>query len=168
MVECAPEVLLQLAAGTLAWEAARALNDVRASGVRSDLSGVFPLFKGTSSYEIRGADIDGIDDLYDQLNELLMADQDWRLGSNLDALNDALYAVDDGARFVWLDHQHSRAALGRATTEAWLQAKLADGRFNHAAISNQLAELRDGTGLTYFELVLQVFADHPRIDLDLS
>ena len=43
VVECAPEVLLQLAAGTLTWTAARSEHLIRASGVRSDLSSVFPL-----------------------------------------------------------------------------------------------------------------------------
>lgn len=43
VVECAPEVLLQLAAGTLTWAAARTDHLIHASGVRSDLSSVFPL-----------------------------------------------------------------------------------------------------------------------------
>ena len=43
VVECTADVLLRLAAGTLAWADARATFDVRASGVRSDLSTVFPL-----------------------------------------------------------------------------------------------------------------------------
>jgi len=43
VVECAPEVLLRLAAGTLTWADALATHLIRASGVRSDLSEVFPL-----------------------------------------------------------------------------------------------------------------------------
>lgn len=43
VVECAPEVLLRLAAGTLSWADGLASHQILASGVRSDLSGVFPL-----------------------------------------------------------------------------------------------------------------------------
>ena len=43
VVECDPDVLLRLAAGTLGWHEAHTQHLVRASGVRSDLSVVFPL-----------------------------------------------------------------------------------------------------------------------------
>ena len=47
VVECPPEVLLRLAAGTLTWTAGQAGHLIRASGVRSDLSSVFPLVSGS-------------------------------------------------------------------------------------------------------------------------
>jgi hypothetical protein len=57
----------------------------------------------------------------------------------------------------------SRAALGREATRAWLLAKLAaPERFNAAAIRAQLEALEQGAGETYFEIVLSVFAEHPR------
>lgn len=43
VVECSPEVMLRLAAGSLTWLDALATHQVRASGTRSDLAGVFPL-----------------------------------------------------------------------------------------------------------------------------
>ena len=46
VVECAPEVVLRLAAGTLNWADGVATHLIRASGVRSDLSAVFPLVNG--------------------------------------------------------------------------------------------------------------------------
>lgn len=39
--------------------------------------------------------------------------------------------------------------------------------FDRVAIRRQLDDLVSGRGKTYFELVLEVFADHPRIDLEL-
>ena len=45
VVECAPETLIALAAGTLTWSDAVARHDVRASGIRSDLSSAFPLVR---------------------------------------------------------------------------------------------------------------------------
>lgn len=43
VVECAPEVAIALAAGTVSWTDALGQHQVRASGTRSDLGGVFPL-----------------------------------------------------------------------------------------------------------------------------
>lgn len=123
-------------------------------------------------YEIDGSRIEGIGDFYAELNRLIMAGEDWRLGESLDALNDLLYGGigalegDSAPRFVWRDHQHSRAALGVEATGEWLRGKLG-GPFNHDLIRSQLADLDAGTGRTYFELILDVFADHPAIVLDL-
>jgi len=48
VVECAPEVLIALAAGTLSWTDGLARHLVRASGTRSDLAAVFPLAAGSA------------------------------------------------------------------------------------------------------------------------
>ncbi|GAA5150646.1 hypothetical protein GCM10025768_15950 [Microbacterium pseudoresistens] len=125
-------------------------------------------------FRIDGAAIGTIDDLYDQLNALLMADEDWRMGANLDALDDVLYRFDHDlaraphAEFVWDGHAHSERALGLETTRRWLEAKLdRPGMFNESGIRRQLEQLLDGEGKTYFEIVCQVFGDHPGVRLDL-
>lgn len=122
-------------------------------------------------YRLEGARVHGIGDLYDEFNRLLMADRDWRLGATLDGLNDVLHDVrgpeDVPARFVWIDHAHSREALGVAETERWLRDKLERGGFDEALIQRRLDDLLAGRGKTYFDLVLEVFADHPQIDLRL-
>lgn len=128
---------------------------------------------GMATYRIEGARIHGIDDFYGELNRLVMADEDWRLGASLDGLNDLLYggigalAGDEHPLFLWCDHQQSRTALGTDATRAWLTAKL-DGPFDQALIRQQLRDLQAGTGKTYFELILEVFADHPRVGLTLA
>lgn len=69
-------------------------------------------------YRIDGAAVHGISDFYDQFNRELMADRGWHLGPSLDGLNDVLYRVEGEIRegapdtFVWIDHAHSRDALG--------------------------------------------------------
>ncbi|MEW2014188.1 MULTISPECIES: barstar family protein [Microbacterium] len=127
-----------------------------------------------ADYVIDGARIAGIPDLYAQLNRLFMTGEDWRLGTSLDALDDLLHggygalAEDHSARVVWRDSARSRQALGVAETERWLREKLAQpGTFQSDTIQRQLDDLRAGTGLTYFERVLDVFADHPQVTLDL-
>jgi RNAse (barnase) inhibitor barstar len=125
-------------------------------------------------YRIDGAEVHGISDLYEQFNRELMADVDWRLGSSLDGFNDILFRVDgeiregDPATFVWIDHVHSRDALGFDETQRWLQNKLSQPKsFNQQRIQSDLDELRNGRGKTYFELILEIFADHPLIELQL-
>lgn len=127
-----------------------------------------------ADYVIDGARIAGIPDLYAQLNSLFMADEDWRLGASLDALDDLLYggfgalADDDAPRVVWRDAAHSRRSLGAAETERWLREKLSrPAAFDAAAIGRQLEAVRAGLGPTYFDLVLEVFAGHPEVGLDL-
>ncbi|MCK6079517.1 ribonuclease inhibitor [Microbacterium sp. EYE_5] len=127
-----------------------------------------------ADYVIDGARIAGIPDLYAQLNSLFMASEDWRLGASLDALDDLLYggfgalSGDEAVRVVWWDAAHSRDALGQAETERWLRAKLAQpGTFDSATIRRQLDEVLAGTGPTYFDLVLEVFAGHPDVRLEL-
>ncbi|KYH44214.1 ribonuclease inhibitor [Branchiibius sp. NY16-3462-2] len=126
-----------------------------------------------ATYRIEGARIHGIDDFYGELNRLVMTSENWRLGASLDGLNDLLYggigalADDDDPQFVWADHDLSRTSLGTSATRAWLTAKL-EGPFNHALIQQQLADLEAGTGKTYFELVLEVFAEHPGVGLTLA
>ncbi len=122
-----------------------------------------------------GSRVDDIASFYDEVNRRFMADEDWRLGPSLDALDDILYGGYGAAagaanlRIVWLESERSRAALGVEATLAWLDSKLAEPEtFDVVAISAQRAALLDGSGPTYFELVLDVFAGHPEVDLELA
>ncbi|WP_367345411.1 barstar family protein [Stenotrophomonas bentonitica] len=119
---------------------------------------------------IDGNAVNDIPSFYAEINRLFMADEDWQLGHGLDALDDMLYggygvlAGHAGATLIWKDIAHSRRALGVETTRAWLQAKL-DGndRFNRPLIASQLEALDAGKGLTFFQIVLDIFAAHPPI-----
>ena len=127
-----------------------------------------------TEYRLDGSGINGISDLYEQFNREFMRDEDWRMGASLDALNDILYRLDAESRdgepvvVVWRDHSRSREVLGFDETQRWLLGKLAQpGTFNEARLMADLDALRAGKGKTYFEIVLEVFADHPQIDLQL-
>lgn len=127
-----------------------------------------------AEYVIEGGRIGGIPDLYEELNRLFMSGEEWRLGASLDALDDLLYggygslAEDDAVRVVWRDAARSRNALGVAETARWLRAKLAQpGMFRADDLQRQLDDLLAGAGTTYFDRVLEVFAGHPGVTLDL-
>lgn len=121
---------------------------------------------------IAGRAIVDIPTFYAEINRVFMADETWQLGESLDALNDLLYggygAIDgrEPVDLVWHGIAASEAALGIATTRAHLLEKLQrPGLFDGVAIRRQLDALDHGHGKTYFEIVLEILADHPNITL---
>jgi len=119
-----------------------------------------------------GSAIHDIPSFYAEINRVFMASEDWQLAPSLDALDDLLYggygalAGHASATVHWTHIAHSRAALGVAATRAWLQEKLAQpGTFNAASIGAQLDALQRGGGQTYFDIIMDVFAAHPTLQL---
>ncbi|MGY5317924.1 ribonuclease inhibitor [Neomicrococcus lactis] len=122
-----------------------------------------------------GSRIHRIPDFYDQLNALMERDKTFLLAPSLDALNDALYefsphgALTPTVEFHWIDHELSKQALSYETTLAWLQEKASQpDRFNQELIAQQINDLKTGKGKTYFEIILEIFADHPYVKLVLA
>ncbi|KMS54215.1 ribonuclease inhibitor [Novosphingobium barchaimii LL02] len=124
------------------------------------------------SFTIEGQNIHGIASFYDEINRVFMADEDWNLGPSLDALDDMLYGgygalVGAGpVLLIWRQMEKNRHDLGREATMAHYRDKLEDpGRFNTDRIQRDIAALLDETGPSYFDIVLQIIADHPGIEL---
>ena len=121
-----------------------------------------------------GRRIHGIASFYDEINRVFMAEEDWQLGTSLDALDDMLrggYGALQGAetaQVIWVEHAASAEALGVEVTRAQLLAKLEDPRFDRAAAQRKLDHLEAEGGPTYFDTVLEVFSAHPRIELILA
>jgi len=122
---------------------------------------------------LQGSAVGDIPSFYDEINRVFMSVEDWQLAHSLDALDDMLYggygvlAGHADATLIWHDIEHARNALGVAATRAWLQAKLdGSGTFNARAITDQLQALAAGEGQTYFQIVMDIFAAHPRITLE--
>lgn len=118
---------------------------------------------------IDGSRFSTIPGFYMELNGLLMSNESWDLGESLDAFNDLLYCgygVLKGSERInvtWLHADLSRDNLGVPATSAWIQSKLADpqGRYNLELLANQLADLQNGSGKTYFELLVEIIEEHP-------
>jgi hypothetical protein len=122
---------------------------------------------------LQGSAVSDIPSFHAEINRVFMAGEDWQLGHSLDALDDMLYggygvlAGHESATVIWQDIEHTRSALGVETTRAWLQAKLdAEGTFNAGTVAAQLEAFDAGEGQTYFEIVMEIFAAHPRIQLE--
>jgi RNAse (barnase) inhibitor barstar len=125
----------------------------------------------TKTLEIVGGNVRDIETFYDEINRVFMATEDWKLGPSLDALDDMLggeYGAITGrerVRLVWKGMEASRSNLGVEATRAHLLAKLArPDVFNAALIDRQLEEL-EVEGRTYFDIVVEVVAGHPNIEL---
>ncbi|WMT92231.1 barstar family protein [Pelagibacterium sp. H642] len=121
---------------------------------------------------IDGDAIDGIASFYAEINRVLMAGEGWTIGQNLDALNDLLHggfgalASNEPVRLVWRDFEKSRTALGMEATKAWHRAKLERPTlYNAETARDALAALERGEGRTYFDIVLEIIAEHDTIEL---
>lgn len=126
----------------------------------------------TKTIVIDGNNIGDIASFYDEINRVFMADEDWRLGHSLDGFNDMLYGGygalegDDDVTLVWQNMEKARASLGFDATREFYRNKLRHPEtFNVDHASKSLAELESGNGASFFEIVLEIIADHPNIEL---
>jgi hypothetical protein len=76
----------------------------------------------TKTLVIEGGNVRDIATLYEEINRVFVADEDWKLGPSLDAINDMLggaYGAITGrerVRLIWQDMASSCSALGRGAT----------------------------------------------------
>jgi hypothetical protein len=124
---------------------------------------------------ILGSNIRDIPSFYAEINGVFMAEEDWALGHSLDGFDDMLHggygaiAGQERVTLVWRGFEGSRSALGVETTRAFLHEKLQrPDLFDTAGIFRQLAELEQGTGQTYFDIILGIIADHRNIELVIA
>jgi RNAse (barnase) inhibitor barstar len=129
-------------------------------------------FNGKPFVSIEGSNIHDIASFYEEINRVFMRNEEWQLGNSLDAFNDLLYGgfgvLDQNAEtdIIWKDMNISREALGYEATKAFYTQKLApDSPYNKSYHQEKLKELESGKGQTYFDIVLEVIADHPRLNL---
>ena len=121
---------------------------------------------------IDGNKVHDIPSFYDEINRVFMQRAGWTLGPSLDALNDMFYGGygeiegDEEINLVWKGFEKNRVDLGPELTKAYYREKLEyPSKFNTAFVSQKLDELENGTGQTYFEIILEIIGDHPNIRL---
>jgi len=121
---------------------------------------------------VNGYNINDIPTFYAEINRVFMKGMDWSLGESLDALDDMLYggygAINgkEDIRIVWVNFDQNRLDLGKDLTRNYYRRKLEQPDvFNRALISGKLEKLENGTGKTYFEIILEILSDHPNIEL---
>jgi len=121
---------------------------------------------------ITGKNIYSIASFYEEINRAFMQNENWKIGESLDALNDLLHGgfgimgTNKDIALTWTDIELSRAALGYETTRAYYLNKLKpQSPFNKSYFQTKLDALEAGNGQTYFDIILEIIAGHPNIEL---
>lgn len=119
-----------------------------------------------------GYRIHDIPTFYDEVNRSFMSGEDWKLGPSLDALDDMLYGGygairgNEPVQIFWKNFEQNERDLGvEATRQHYRQKLNHPDIFNVSVIKRKLDELENGTGKTYFEIILEIISDHKNIEL---
>lgn len=122
--------------------------------------------------EIEGNTINDITSFYKEINRAFMLGESWLIGQSLDAFNDLLfggYGALQGAqsvKLVWRHMDHCRKALGYQTTRDYYLEKLKPGSpYNKKLFTEKLVALDNGSDETYFDSIMSIIAQHPRINV---
>jgi len=101
-----------------------------------------------------------------------MAKEDWKIGESLDALNDLFYGgfglidSNEPVELTWTNFNHNKELFGFDFTMVFYLEKLEQPNvFSTKIIQQNISNLESGTGLTYFEMILEIIAEHKNITL---
>ena len=101
-----------------------------------------------------------------------MSQENWKIAQSLDAFNDLLYGSfweikgKEKIQLIWKDIEQNQKSLGFQTTLEFYQNKLKSPEiFNRKFVLSKIDELHNGVGLTFFEIILEIIADHENIIL---
>ena len=121
---------------------------------------------------IEGKNINNIETFYEEVNRVFMLHENWKIAQSLDAFNDMLYGSfgeikgKEKIQLIWKDIEQNQKSLGFQTTLEFYQNKLKSPEiFNQKLVLSKIDELHNGVGLTFFEIILEIIADHENIIL---
>lgn len=115
---------------------------------------------------INGGHFSDLEGFYNEVSELFMNDEDWKVGT-LDGFDDILYGVESD--ITWKDSQKSKKDLGFELTKELYENKIRIGKpLNVDLIQQKLGDLMDGKGQTLFEILVEIIESHQNITLILD
>lgn len=115
---------------------------------------------------INGSHFSDLEGFYNEVSELFMNDEDWKVGT-LDGFDDILYRIDSD--ITWKNSQKSKEDLGFDLTKEFYENKIRIGKpFNVDLIKQKLGDLMDGKGQTLFEILVEIIESHQNINLILD
>ncbi len=121
---------------------------------------------------IEGDHINDIASFYTEINRVFMQNENWQIGQSLDALSDMMYGgfgeikQKEPIELVWHNIEKSKCVLGLDATKTFYKDKLASPSvFNVQLIKERLEALENGKGQTFFEIVMEIIAEHPNIEV---
>ena len=121
---------------------------------------------------IEGKNINNIETFYEEVNRVFMSQENWKIAQSLDAFSDMLYGSfgeikgKEKIQLIWKDIEQNQKSLGFQTTLEFYQNKLKSPEiFNHKFVLSKINELYNDVGFTFFEIVLEIIANHENIIL---
>ena len=115
---------------------------------------------------INGGHFSDLEGFYNEVSELFMNDEDWKVGT-LDGFDDILYRIDSD--ITWKNSQKSKEDLGFDLTKEFYENKIRIGKpFNVKLIQQKLDELIEEKGETLFEILVEIIGSHQNIRLILD
>ena len=115
---------------------------------------------------INGGHFSDLESFYDEVSQLFMKDEDWKVGT-LDGFDDILYRIDSD--ITWKNSQKSKEDLGFDLTKEFYENKIRIGKpFNVKLIQQKLDELIEEKGETLFEILVEIIGSHQNIRLILD
>ena len=121
---------------------------------------------------IEGKNINNIETFYEEVNRVFMLHENWKIAQSLDAFSDMLYGSfgeikgKEKIQLIWKDIEQNQKSLGFQTTLEFYQNKLKSPQiFNRKFVLSKINELYNDVGFTFFEIVLEIIANHENIIL---
>ena len=121
---------------------------------------------------IEGKNINNIETFYEEVNRVFMSQENWKIAQSLDAFSEMLYGSfgeikgKEKIQLIWKDMEQNQKSLGFQTTLEFYQNKLQSPEiFNHKFVLSKINELHNDVGFTFFEIVLEIIANHDNIML---
>ncbi|WP_421754837.1 barstar family protein [Croceimicrobium sp.] len=120
--------------------------------------------------EIDGNHFSSLDGFYDELEVKLTQGLNWKIGRNLDALNDLLrggfgvFDYDEKILLTWINSKKSEKELGTEATLAYLKANLESCNPSmRTSVQAEIEMLEQGSAKTLFNLIVEVIEKHDHI-----
>ena len=121
---------------------------------------------------IDGNNISNKKSLYQEINRVFMADEDWKIGESLDAINDLFYGGfglikgNEPVELIWKNFNHNKELFGFDFTLDFYKEKLKQPEiFSTKIIQKNINDLENGKSLSYFDMILEIIAEHENITL---
>lgn len=125
--------------------------------------------------EINGQRFSNLTEFYDEIENNLTKGLDWKIGRNLDALNDVLrgglgvHDYNEPIEIVWNHSGKSKTDLGFTETVKYLEHKLAKCHpSNKDAVKAELELAKQGKGETLFDKIVDLMKNKEHVTLILA
>jgi RNAse (barnase) inhibitor barstar len=116
-----------------------------------------------------------LDGFCDEAQTILTKDLSWKIGTNLDALNDLFWGGfgafehEELIDIVWKNSNKSKSDLGYPETIKWLERKLKRCHpSNVPSVKEELQRAKNYEGPTLFDIIIEIVEEHKHINLILE